>query len=92
MEYFDTSLDPADHSHALFVVSDTWWWFIAVGIPLSVLVMIVTWGSVWWSTKQVDKQAEERRKSDGSDLEKLLSYEMGTSTEHKRMDSDDVAP
>lgn len=87
MAFFDTSFDPANHSQSLFVVADTWWWFIALGVPFTILVAVITWASVWWSTKQV----VERRKSDVTDLEKILSYEMMTPG-HKDSNAEEIPP
>ena len=86
MSFFDTSFDPNNHSRALFVVADSWWWFIALSIPFTIVVVFVAWYTAGWSTKQVD----QRRKSEVSDLEKVLSYEM-TMHEHKPS-TGEVAP
>ena len=85
MGFFDTEIDPNKRSRALFFVSETWWWFIALAVPFTIVVLLVSWALAWWSTKQVD----ERRKSDVSDLEKVLSYEM---TPHIHKTEENIAP
>lgn len=69
MGFFST--EQAD-SGTSFLVSDRWWWFLALAIPFTVVVLLMAWASSWFSLKQ----AEVRRKSDMTDLEKMLSYEM----------------
>ena len=70
MGFFGAS--PAeDGGGVAFVVADSWWWFLALALPFTVVVLLVTLSTSWWSTKQVDK----RRASSVGDIEKMFSKE-----------------
>ena len=71
MGFFGTSPDQ-DTKEAIFVVGDAWWWFLALALPLTGVVLASTWVIVWWSTRRV----ERKRSSEIEDLEKLFSYSM----------------
>ena len=73
MGFFSTSFGPDGPSQTIFTVADNWWWFLALGIPFTIAVVLLVFVSALWSRKQVDI----RRSSDMADMEKILSYEMG---------------
>ncbi|KAK3722457.1 hypothetical protein LTR37_002449 [Vermiconidia calcicola] len=81
MGFFSTNFDPRDPSKPLFSVADCWWWFLAFAVPFTIVVLVIAWCSTGWTTAK----EEERRRSDMTDLEKMLSYEM---TVTDKLDSD----
>lgn len=59
----------SDSAQPLFAVAHTWWWALAFSIPLTVIVLAVTWAVTHWSYRT----DERRRASDLSEIEKMLS-------------------
>lgn len=123
MGFFSTNLAPGEQQKALFVVSGTWWWFLALSVPFTLTVLLVavspvvflmyktpslsisrttsrtlhfsrtdTLGVQWGSARYSLKQAERRRVSDRSDLEKLISYEMAPKSREHSSDDEEVPP
>ena len=77
MGFFTTTYDPNNATN-VFSVSSRWWYFLALAVPFTIVVLILAWTSAIWSQRQV----EQRKKSDVMDLEKSLSYQM-TAHDHK---------
>ena len=71
MGFFGTS-PVGETNEAIFVVADAWWWFLALALPLTAIVLVLTWAIAGWSTRRV----ERKRSSEINDLEKLFSYSM----------------
>jgi hypothetical protein len=78
MGFFTTTYDPTHISAPVFSASDRWWYFLALSVPFTMVVVAVAFGSAAWSRRQVD----QRCRPDRTELEKMLSYEMATH-EHK---------
>ena len=85
MGFFTTTYDPTNASTIVFAVSNRWWYFLALSVPFTMVVVAVAFGSAAWSRRQVD----QRRRSDRTELEKMLSYEMAT---HEHKSEEFVAP
>ena len=85
MGFFSVSFNPNDINSPIFTVSRKWWWFLALSIPFTVGVLLLAWFSAQWTVKE----EEVRKRSDLTDLEKMLSYEM---TEHEHSSRDDGIP
>ena len=73
MGFFTTDIkDNSDKVQTVFAVSSKWWWYPAVTIPVTILIVLLIIRDWLWHRMRVGYEWG-RRTSVGSDLEKALS-------------------
>ena len=78
---FFSSSPSADGSSTVFSVADVWWWFLALAVPLTLVVLAITYVIAVLTTKR----AEKRRASSIGDIEKMYSFGQEHKSKLKRI-------
>ena len=64
MGFFSTDQDPSGHS--LFVVSQKWWLWLAVSVPVTIVCFTVVAYMTYWTKRKSDAEAVEEVGRKGS--------------------------